>query len=644
MIDTVDTMVREYAAHGWALVPIDKGSKGPKTTGWNKLENCITSADQCARIKGNVGLAHLYSGTCVLDFDDFIKATAWLAKHRIEMTDIWEADDAVRISSGRSNRGKLLFRRPAGVDTLPSYNLQENGIELRCATANGLTVQDVLPPSVHPDTSMPYAWDYPEPLLGDWRNPPVLPAAVLTAWLSLAPAAQKSEAAAPSEKSEKGPLGLSRTDARKLLSKLDHDAPYPEWINVGFALHHEFRGGDIGFDLWDEWSAGASKYNGTEDLRKHWATMGRGPAGALVTARSLMQKADIASIDDFDDITLEQEPSAKVKFGISQAGVFAAGAAPGWFIKNMLPKAELVVVFGESGAGKSFIMIDMMCAVAMGLPWRGFRVKQGRVVYICAEGKAGFRKRLTAYGQHHGVDLDAIPLGVISDVPNLLLHDDKAIAKQVKAWGGADIIVFDTLAQSTPGANENASDGMGKALEHCKRLHDTTGAMIILVAHSGKDASKGVRGWSGIKGAVDAQIEVLRAGADRAIKVDKQKDDRDGDEFGFRLNTVVIGTDEDGDDVTSCVVEHTAVVPKADRKKDPKGEKQVLLMRVARELVALEEADGKVSVDTLLEACVVQVPRGESKCDNRRRDFLRAVEAMVSANQMDISTGYVDLK
>lgn len=632
---------RDYVANGWALVPIAKGTKGPKTAGWNRQENCVTSADQCVRIKGNVGLAHLYSRTCVLDFDDLGKARVWLSARGVDLDEIWAADEAVRISSGRPNRGKLLFRLPPGVDSLPSYNLQEDGIELRCATAGGLTVQDVLPPSVHPDTGQPYTWEYADDLVGDWRHPPVLPAAVLKAWQSLSavPAAAQQST---EWKNDKEPLGLSRTEMRKLLAQLDSDAPFPEWINVGLALHHEFRGGQVGFDLWDEWSAGAAKYRGTDDLVKHWSTFGRS-TGPLVTARSLMQLACIASVDDFDDMTIEAPAAAKPKFSIAQAGTFAAGAAPGWMIKGVLPKAELAVVYGESGAGKSFVLIDMMGAIARGVEWRGMRVKQGRVVYVCAEGMAGFRKRLTAYGQHHGVDLNEIPLGVISDVPNLLSHDDKAIAKQVEAWGGADVIVFDTLAQSTPGANENASDGMGKALEHCKRLHVATGALIILVAHSGKDSSKGVRGWSGIKGAADVQIEVVRAQDHRAIRLDKQKDDKDGEEFGFKLHTVAIGEDEDGEDITSCVIEHTAAVPKAERKREPRSDKHKLVLRMAKELV--EVGDDQVAVNVLIEACVGQMLHDPSKkIDNRRRDVARALEALVGANQIAIADGYVSLQ
>jgi hypothetical protein len=110
-----EVAARDYVANGWALVPIPKGTKGPRTSGWNRRENCISSPDQCWRVRANVGLAHLYSRTCVLDFDNFEKAAAWLSGRGVDVTEIWEQEDAVRISSGRPNRGKLLYGLPPEV-------------------------------------------------------------------------------------------------------------------------------------------------------------------------------------------------------------------------------------------------------------------------------------------------------------------------------------------------------------------------------------------------------------------------------------------------------------------------------------------------------------------------------------------------
>mgnify|MGYP003346413027 CR=1 FL=1 len=109
-----------------------------------------------------------------------------------------------------------------------------------------------------------------------------------------------------------------------------------------------------------------------------------------------------------------------------------------------------------------------------------------------------------------------------------------------------DVVIVDTWAQTTPGANENSGEDMGKALAHCKGIHRATGAMVMLVHHSGKDASRGARGWSGLRAAADVELEVVRADEARSLTVTKLKDGEDGAEFAFRLESVVLGLDEDG--------------------------------------------------------------------------------------------------
>jgi putative DNA primase/helicase len=179
----------EYVRAGLALVPIPVGTKGPRTPGWNLRENCITTEAQAARLNGeNIGLAHSYchpTPTGALDIDDFAAAESWLDAHGIDLAALMMADDAVQIRSGRPNRAKAMYRLP---EPLPSVVVKGEGgdtaLELRCASAGGLTVQDVLPPSIHPDTGQPYVWAG----AGDWHAIPDIPAPLHLLWRALAAA------------------------------------------------------------------------------------------------------------------------------------------------------------------------------------------------------------------------------------------------------------------------------------------------------------------------------------------------------------------------------------------------------------------------------------------------------------------------
>lgn len=95
---------------------------------------------------------------------------------------------------------------------------------------------------------------------------------------------------------------------------------------------------------------------------------------------------------------------------------------------------------------------------------------------------------------------------------------------------------------------------MTEIIDRCKRLADATGAVVVLVHHSGKDSSKGSRGHSSLLGAVDAEFEVSKDGTCHLLRNSKQKDGEDGARWGFALRQVMIGMDADGDEVTSCVV------------------------------------------------------------------------------------------
>lgn len=355
----------------------------------------------------------------------------------------------------------------------------------------------------------------------------------------------------------------------------------------------------------------------------------------------------VATVDDFEDVSEPQAagaapaPKKAMRFAFEQAEVFSQGAPLTWMIKRVMPQAEVGVLYGPSGAGKSFLVTDLAMAVAAGTAWRGRQVTQGTVAYICAEGAGGFRLRLRALSEHSGVSLAGLPLHILAEAPNLLEKKDVTdLVAALRTLPGLKLIVVDTLAQTTPGANENSGEDMGRALGHCKTLHRATGAMVLLVAHSGKDETRGIRGWSGIKGALDVEIQVERSDKYRAATITKMKDGSgEGDEFGFSLHTVTLGTDADGEDITSCVVQHSASVPKAQRKAEPKGVWQATVMRVAQGLLDLP---GALTPAALIEAAVSEMPPADDgKKDRRRDNVTRAVEALVAANRISLVGGEV---
>ena len=282
----------DYVRHGWQICEIPPGRKSPLYEDWNLRG--ITAA-RAMRAKG-AGLLHALSGTCAIDIDHMPYAKPWLAERGIDLDSLMAADDAVMISSGRRYRAKLLYSMKVPLRTLKPDG---QGLELRCASAEGTSVQDVLPGSIHPDTGEPYVWEFGP--LGDWRTPPAIPAALKALW--------RAEAGTVVVQRSK-PLPATNPELVKLVAKYDPDVGYEDWYRIGAALHHETNGGEDGFDIWDSWSSGGEKYKGPEDLRSHWNSFKSTKGKRVVTVGSLRQ-GDVAEADDFDIVPEDVVAEAK---------------------------------------------------------------------------------------------------------------------------------------------------------------------------------------------------------------------------------------------------------------------------------------------------------------------------------------------
>lgn len=510
----------EYIQHGWKLCLVPQNTKGPRNYDWNTLEAVERSSANAEKLVG-AGLCHSLSGTCAIDVDNWQGAEGFLAQHGINLQALFDAPDAVQISSGRSGRGKLVYR----LDT-PLHHLSINkSLELRCQARTGRTIQDVLPPTIHPDTGKPYQW------IGDWRKVPPIPSPLLALWQKLL-APEKDR-----ERLDIRPTAKA-TELRDLLARRDPNCGYDEWLRIGMACHHETGGSDEGLAIWDEWSANGEKYSGLADLRSHWASFGR--SATPITADSL-RRMDRATASDFEDVSavaalpenaLDRPKVPEYRF-LPLLELFQR-PEPSWIVKDLLPEAALGVIYGQWGSGKTFIETDIALSIALGQPWRGRSVKQGRVLIVAAEDNRGIQIRLHAGLACRGAQ-DA-PVRVLPAAPNLTdPGKQKALLEAIQREERPSLVFFDTLTKVIAGADENSGQDMGRVLEYCTRIHDLTGSMVILVHHEGKTPGRGMRGWSGLPDACDMIWELSKDEMQHELKVEKVKNAADGQSYGFRL-------------------------------------------------------------------------------------------------------------
>lgn len=419
----------------------------------------------------------------------------------------------------------------------------------------------------------------------------------------------------------------------ELRSALDYISVdnYHDWISVGHALKEL---GDIGFQLWGTWSAASPKFNGEKDLAR-W----KGFSGERTNYRSIFKQAQKngwnnpakkskqTKVDDGQAPQKheEKQPSGIEKFPVIPVAEYAGLNHSPWLIKHIIPKAELVMVYGPSGSGKSFFALDLAFTVAQGIEWQGYKVSQGRVVYLAAEAGAGIRKRLLAYAIHNDIDLDDVPLDIIPAVPNFL--NDNNVAELSEVIGKSSLIIIDTLACVAAGADENSSTDMGKVIGNCKLLHQLTGAVVMFVHHTGKDITKGARGWSGIRAAVDAEMELKPIERGFEMRITKLKDGEARGSYSFCIIPINLGEDGDGDVITSCVI-HSTGFHKSDLSK-PKGKWREKIMETIKKL---SENQSSILKKDLIELIIYHdtEPLSEGKRDQRKSCISRALNGLIN--------------
>lgn len=239
-----------------------------------------------------------------------------------------------------------------------------------------------------------------------------------------------------------------------------------------------------------------------------------------------------------------------------------------WIVKNLIPDtAGLGVIWGASTSGKTFATLDLAMSVCRGIPWNGLRTRESGCVYVVAEGQGGFVNRVNAYLQYHGLDKNGLRLEIVAQPINLLdpqEHLDdliQAVKDAGERIGPIRVVFIDTLNRVIAGGDENSSMDMGALLLNLQRLAHATGCFVMLVHHCGKDETRGARGHSSLKAAADLEISVANNAGARTLRIEKLKDGQDGVSYGFRLEVVELGEDEDGDKVTSCIVVPSEIQP-----------------------------------------------------------------------------------
>jgi hypothetical protein len=202
-------------------------------------------------------------------------------------------------------------------------------------------------------------------------------------------------------------------------------------------------------------------------------------------------------------------------------------------LDGILMRDSLAWLHGKPGHGKSFIAVDWAGCIAGGVPWqRREVVTRGLVVYLIAEGASGLTRRVRAWEQVTGERMKGVAF--LPAAVQLLNYVDREALVQVLTEVKPVLVVVDTQARVTVGAEENSAKDMGMLVDAVDQIREATRACVLLVHHESR-AGENMRGSTALEGAATTIIRVTKDGPHMRLDCTKQKDGAEFDPMLLRL-------------------------------------------------------------------------------------------------------------
>ncbi|WP_374471043.1 AAA family ATPase [Phenylobacterium sp.] len=457
-------------------------------------------------------------------------------------------------------------------------------------------------------------------------------------------AAELPEVGPPSATTEHEPGDIandhSAEDPEKLRSALEAISGewldrYQPWLRVGMALHAATHGDDEGRELWDEFSRRSDHYD-PDEIAEKWESFSRDRPGG-VGAGTIYREA---KAQGWRGLSLVKS-SGRLTFLTPEE--CAAAPSRGYIIKGLLAPRDVACIFGPPGAGKSTVAPFLGYMVAQGEPAFALRTRQGGVFYVAAEDGHGLAKRVQALSLSHG---DAPGFLVVQGVSDLHSEDSgdldelrAAVAERKPA-----LIVIDTLAAAFPGLEENQSDSMARVVSVARELTEH-GAAVVLIHHGTKAEGTTPRGHSVLNGALDVALQVEAADTEGIVRgrLTKNRNGPPTIDIAFRIESCVLGEDEDGDAITAALVD--ALRPGLAREHPKLTAHETEALDVLREEIGLKATVRPNGERAVMEAEWRKECRNERVCaggtyEARKKAVKRAADALIAKGVVSVKDGW----
>lgn len=227
-----------------------------------------------------------------------------------------------------------------------------------------------------------------------------------------------------------------------------------------------------------------------------------------------------------------------------------AAADESWLLDDLIPARGMGSIYGPPGSYKSFMALDIAACVSSGKAWHGYECEMpGAVLYIAAEGSRGLMERTVAWEKHHEINrgpLVILTVPVMMDNAVMVQAFTECLERTQEVLGvPIRMVVIDTMARSFSG-DENSAQEVGGFVNACSRFSSDIGdCFVMVVAHTGKDLTRGIRGSNAMDGALDCHFLVTKPNNGQAlVKNTKQKDIEMAEPMRFTMESVSTGIED----------------------------------------------------------------------------------------------------
>lgn len=269
--------------------------------------------------------------------------------------------------------------------------------------------------------------------------------------------------------------------------------------------------------------------------------LGLGKGGDLADFCMLYAKEAVRTLAALPALGLDEPPAAPARrsWYIIPAAELKNLPPIEWIVPGEIPARGIAVLFGASGAGKSFLALDYALKIAQDRP----------VLYMAGEGEYGYQQRVAAWCKHHHLNegklyicLGAVQLLESGDLDAFLLAN-----KSIRPA----IVIIDTMARSMVGADENSTRDMGLFIQACENLKQELDCAVLIIHHTNKGGIY-ERGNSALRGASDVMIKV--SSEDDLIRVESAKT-KDAQPFPTRyMQLLKVPVEIGGETIESAVM------------------------------------------------------------------------------------------